>query len=460
MSKKYLEKNVYDAAIERLNLVFDEFERICVSFSGGKDSTVLLHLTLKVAQDRGRLPIDVLFIDLEGQFQTTIDHIVEMLNLPGINPWWICLPLNLRNAVSVFDPHWCCWDPEEQANWVRPLPEHSSVISNPKHFPWFRHRMEFEEFIVKFPQSIADGKPYASLVAIRADESLHRYIAVAKEFGEKKSAYQSRKGKEIKWGTVLSPKTPNIVNLYPIYDWRVEDIWAYIGKQKLPYNHLYDQMYLAGMPLSEMRICQPYGDDQRKGLDLWHKVEPDTWFRVLDRVTGANYGSRYARQKMLGYHRGLKVPEGHSWKSYTFFLLSTLPDVMRERYLSNFAVFLEWWMRHGYPSFDSVFDDETLYLKDSGRRRLPSWRRLALAIMKNDFLCKTLSIGQIKYVFDDVYERVKNGQPVKVRKSVKPVYDYLRDQYQQFLQNGIEKVTINFSSKSNLAEIKRRYEDL
>jgi len=320
--------------------------------------------------------------------------------------------------------------------------------------------MEFEEFIVEFPKWLYGGQTFASLVGIRADESLNRYKAVAKRFGEKKSVFRTADGREIMWGTVNAPKIPEIVSLYPIYDWRTEDIWTCIGRQGLSYNRLYDMMYLAGMSLSEMRICQPYGDDQRKGLDLWHKMEPETWYRVLDRVTGCNYGAKYARQKMLGYHRGTDLPPGHTWKSHTFFLLSTLPNVMRERYLSNFAVFLEWWMRNGFPDMGGVYDDETPHLKESQRRRLPSWRRLALAILKNDFLCKSLSIGQIKDVFSDVYERVENGEPVKVRKSVRPVYDWLREQYAAYLSAGPDAVTIEFTGPTRLDEIKRRYADL
>ena len=38
MAKNYLDKNVYELAQERLNFIFDEFEHIYVSFSGGKDS--------------------------------------------------------------------------------------------------------------------------------------------------------------------------------------------------------------------------------------------------------------------------------------------------------------------------------------------------------------------------------------------------------------------------------------
>lgn len=459
-NKKYLDKNVYEAALQRLRLIFDEFETIVVSYSGGKDSTVLLELARQEAQKRNR-QIYALFIDLEGQYQATIEQVErQMLNDETIIPIWICLPLNLRNAVSVFQPHWACWDPEQKPYWIRALPEHDCVISDQDLYPFWRYRMEFEEFIVEFPKWMANGKKYASLVAIRADESLNRFKAVARRFGgPKKSAYYDREGNIVRWGTVLDEKHQNIVSLYPIYDWRVEDIWHFIGKEKVPYARIYDLMHLVGIPLSEQRICQPYGDDQRKGLDLWAVTEPETWSKVLDRVIGVNYGARYAGQKILGYHRGLGLPDGHTWKSYTFFLLSTLPEVMRERYLSNYAVFLEWWMRHGYPVMGEVHDDETPYLAESGRRKLPSWRRLALAILKNDFLCKSLSIGAVKDVYVDVYERVSNGEPVKVRKSVKPVYEYLREQYQAYLDNGVDAIDLDFKLPTNNPIIEK-YKDL
>lgn len=458
-NKTYLSINVYEAAKERIKLVFDQFETIVVSYSGGKDSRVLLELARREAKLRGR-QIHALFIDLEAQYQATIDHIEEtMLNDDTIIPVWICLPLNLRNAVSVYQPHWCCWEPGQKDHWVRPLPQYDCVINDQDYFPFFRYRMEFEEFIIEYPKWVVgdSGKTYASLVAIRSDESLNRYRAVAKKVGGKKSAYWYNE-QEIRWGTVFN-KSPNIVSFYPIYDWRTEDIWRFFSTEKVSYNRIYDLMYLTGMPLVEMRICQPYGDDQRKGLDLWQKMEPETWGRVIDRVMGVSYGAKYARQKMLGYHRGLGCPDGHTWKSYTFFLLSTLPDAMRERYLSNYAVFLEWWMRHGYPDLAEVHDDEIPYLADSGRRKLPSWRRLALAILKNDFWCKSLTIGAIKNVHADVYDRVANGQPVKVRKSVKPVYEYLRRQYQAFLNGGIDEVKVGFSLPVN-SKIKEKYRDL
>ncbi|MDF3834146.1 phosphoadenosine phosphosulfate reductase family protein, partial [Cupriavidus basilensis] len=111
MTKQYYDINVYEAAKSRIRLIFEHFEQICVAFSGGKDSSVTLHLALEVAREMGRLPIHALFVDLEGQYRTTIEHVTEMFNRDDIRPWWICLPINLRNASSVHEPFWCAWEP-------------------------------------------------------------------------------------------------------------------------------------------------------------------------------------------------------------------------------------------------------------------------------------------------------------------------------------------------------------
>jgi predicted phosphoadenosine phosphosulfate sulfurtransferase len=408
MPKTYLQKSVYDAAVERINRVFDDFELVQVAFSGGKDSTVLLHLVLEVAEKRGRLPVKAMFVDLEGQYRSTIAHVTEMFDDPRIEGTWFCLPINLRNAVSNFQPHWACWDPSQKDIWVRDLPDHSSVVSDPSAFPFWKYRMEFEEFVPKYEKWLAEekGEKIAVLVGIRSDESLNRYRTIARhnrEDGKRGIARWSG----LKYSTMVEA---NVINFYPIYDWRVEDVWTYIAKNSLPYNKLYDAMYLTGTSLHDMRICQPYGDDQRVGLDQFHKIEPDTWFRILRRVQGVNFGALYASQKMLGYRGGFGLPEGLTWKKYTKLLLSTLPPEVADQYRRNFLTFMLWWKNHrrdrGYAGmFDAgkTVKDLPDYLK-AGRlesKNIPSWQRMALCLLKNDYWCHSLKFGQTV----DIYER-------------------------------------------------------
>ena len=80
MPKKYLEKNVLDAAIERLEIIFHEFENIYFCVSGGKDSSVMVQLANMVAE-RMNKKFDVLYIDFEAQYKLTIKHVYELKRL-------------------------------------------------------------------------------------------------------------------------------------------------------------------------------------------------------------------------------------------------------------------------------------------------------------------------------------------------------------------------------------------
>ncbi|HHX68694.1 MAG TPA: phosphoadenosine phosphosulfate reductase family protein, partial [Gallicola sp.] len=104
MAKKYLDKNVLDAAFERMEYAFNNFDNIYFSVSGGKDSSVMIQLANMVAEKLNK-KYDILFIDLEAQYKRTIEHIEELKKLSKIRDFYhICLPISLRNAVSVLQP--------------------------------------------------------------------------------------------------------------------------------------------------------------------------------------------------------------------------------------------------------------------------------------------------------------------------------------------------------------------
>lgn len=387
MSRKIgLGIDVLSAAQERISWTFDTFEAIYISYSGGKDSTVLLHLTMAEAIKRGRR-VGVLFVDLEAQYKLTIEHVEECFKLYAdhIDPYWISLPLSLRNAVSQFEPKWMCWDPSARDIWVREPSQLS--ITDAGHFPWFRPGMEFEELVPAFGQWYSNGRLTACLVGIRSDESLNRFRTLIMD--KVRMAGRS-------WTTWCQGA---LYNVYPIYDWRTDDIWAYHARSGTLYNRIYDRMHQAGLSIHQMRLCQPYGDDQRRGLWLFHVIEPDTWGRVVSRVNGANYGALYADESgsMLGRIKVVKPP-GHTWQSYARFLLASMPAKSREHYERKIAVFLKWWGDRGYPN---GLPDEA-DLKEEAMRKAPSWRRICRVILKNDYWCKGLSFSQHK---SDYYER-------------------------------------------------------
>ena len=135
--KKGIGMNVYEATKQRISWTFDNFEKVYVSFSGGKDSTVMLHMVMQEAIKRNRI-VGVILIDLEGQYDITINHALKMKEMYKDNSewFWICLPIHLRNAVSVYEPFWKCWDSEQKDIWIREMPK--ECISDINYFPFFR----------------------------------------------------------------------------------------------------------------------------------------------------------------------------------------------------------------------------------------------------------------------------------------------------------------------------------
>ena len=136
--RHWLGMDVFSAARLRLEEAFDSFEHVYVSFSGGKDSGVVVQLALDIAREKGRLPLDVLHIDLEAWYAHTDAFVTRIMTRPDVRPHWVCLPIHLRNSVSQLQPHWLCWDPDAKDLWVRELPAHPGVIADEASFPWFR----------------------------------------------------------------------------------------------------------------------------------------------------------------------------------------------------------------------------------------------------------------------------------------------------------------------------------
>jgi predicted phosphoadenosine phosphosulfate sulfurtransferase len=380
--KQYRDVDVLTAARIRVEEVFDHMERIYIAFSGGKDSSVMFHLVMEQAMARNRR-VGVMFIDFEAQYADTIEHAKEMFELykDYIDLHWVCAPMLLRNAVTVFEPRWTCWDETKKELWVRQKPE---GCKNWTDYPFCLPEMEFEEFITLFGQWYGEGKPTAGFIGIRAQESLHRYCAIAT--WEKKDLMWRNK----RWTTKI---VDDVYNVYPIYDWLTDDVWKYHSKYPdKPHNKIYDKMQMAGVPLKHQRLCQPYGDDQRRGLWLYHILEPETWFKLVTRVAGANSGALYIEEtgNMTGYNKVTK-PNDHTWQSFTNLLLQTMPEKTRNHYVYRFKKFIKGWNDRGYTNIPQEAPPDL-----EAKCWAPSWRRMCRCLLRNDWWCKGLGMGQPK----------------------------------------------------------------
>jgi predicted phosphoadenosine phosphosulfate sulfurtransferase len=385
-------QNVLEAAEERITWTLENMPRVCVSFSGGKDSTVMLHLTAQLARKLNR-KISVLFIDWEVQFSSTIEHVEYMRELycDVIEDFfWIALPLTTQNALSQFQPEWQCWEPG--VNWVRQPPE--DAITDPRYFDFYHQGMTFEAFVHAFSNWFAQNRPAAMLTGIRADESRTRFLAIA---GLRKKRYADDKP----W-TSMTPGG-HAWNIYPLYDWKTADIWTWFARSGGSYNALYDLMYQAGVPLRYMRICEPFGPEQRQSLWLYHIVEPARWAAMCERVSGVKCGGIYVGHENHFYgHRKLLKPDHLTWHQYALLLLESMPPPTAEHYRNKIAVYLRWYQKKKMSDIPDTQDG------DIGLKDIPSWRRICKVLLNNDYWCRALSFSPTKPAHYQRYnERMK-----------------------------------------------------
>lgn len=392
-SKRYLGIDVLTASKERIKWAFDNFEKICISFSGGKDSTAMTHLVMEEAIKRNR-KVALLFIDWEIQYKLTIEHVQHIYDMykDYIIPYWVALPLLTDNACSMYEPEWISWDKAKENLWTRKPPK--IAITDENYFPFYYYKITFEEFVPLFGEWYGEGKSTACFVGIRTRESLNRYRALT---NKKKNKFEDK--------MFTTCVTDNVYNVYPIYDWSAEDDWKYFGKTKKPYNKLYDRFFQAGLTLHQMRVDEPFGDTTRRSLWLYQIIEPETWGKMVLRVNGANSGSLYSRDNgnILG-NRSITLPKGHTWQSFSNFLLDTMPKKTAEHYKTKIAVYIKWYMNRGYV--DGIPDEVDKQIEK--QNDVPSWRRICQTLLRNDYWCKGLGFSPTKQsAYNQYLERMK-----------------------------------------------------
>lgn len=415
MAKHYLDIDVYDATQKRLAAAFNEFDNILVAFSGGKDSGLLLNLAYDYAKRTNQLEkLAIYFLDYEAQYQLTIDYVdEEFKRLSNIKRYWLCLPNSVPSATSMTTGTWIPWERSKKDIWVREMPDFSYVI-NEENVP-FDYTPGSKDYTVQENFTKWFSSKYGStgvFIGIRAAESLDRYRTIK----------SSRKVNGYKEYNYMVLKNEQTVNVYPIYDWETSDIWIANARFDFNYNKLYDLYYKAGIGIEQMRVASPFLSEGLGTLKYYQVIEPNTWAKMVGRVNGVNFSGIYGGTTAMGW-KSIKLPKGHTWKSYLQFLLSTLPEETRENYEKIFATSINFWKKRGgvvsdqtikelrelgipfeikgktnyktekvAVTFDEYPDDADI----TEFRSVPSYKRMAITIMKNDHTAKYMGFSRTK----------------------------------------------------------------
>lgn len=399
--KKYNTKiNVYDAAKARIKDAILHFDDYYVSFSGGKDSGVLLNLVIEAATELNRLPVKTVFSDLECVFSETVRYTQTMMERPEVDPYWLCFDEIDENASSVFERYYRMWDREHKEKWVRPMPDMPYVINNDNCPPELWKYLNLDSMdnwsIEPFGEYLCDisgAKNICNFLGIRSVESYGRHMIVA-------TASNRNKYNQFTYKTKDSERTWISV---PIYDWEFADVWLYFHKNKLDYNHVYDDFFQLGIPESQMRTCFAFGEEQKKQLHIWQKIEPQTWNRLVQRVEGANFGKIYNHTNM---NRGkIKKPDNITWKEYLDILMNELPPLTRSNFEDKFKITFRYHKvyyeeKEGIsPEIyiqDSRADERDMKKKGWPGKIFITYEDLCNAIIKRDFVFKKYGFGYSK----------------------------------------------------------------
>lgn len=329
MAKKVYnrDKNVYEAAIERMEYIFDNHENVIVSFSGGKDSTICVYLAHEVAKRKGR-KFYLFYLDQEIEYSSTIDFIDKMMKLETVIPFWFQIPCRLTNTSSMSQNEIDPWNPEKKSVWIRgqKIKAIKKISWDTKGVPYQFPEQKMYGFygLVQCMEAFFKDKgSTAQIIGLRADESLDRFRAVSKNPAIK----------DIPWST----KGNHHTKFYPIYDWTFRDIWIYLSKNNLEYNKMYDYFWLKGYSPNKMRLSNLLHEKAYECIADLQEFEPKLFDRMIDRCKGVSTAQEYAGRGG-GIYKATKLPKNFkTWIEYREYLLDTLPnqehaDIFRKRY--------------------------------------------------------------------------------------------------------------------------------
>ncbi len=405
--------NVYELALQRLEVVFRDFDNVYVSFSGGKDSGVLLNMCIDYIRRNGlRRKVGVFHMDYEAQYNETTKYVERTWadNADVLEPYHVCVPFKVSTCTSMFQTYWRPWDEAHRDLWVREMPKDCYTKED---FPFYKENLwdyDFQNFFATWYHKKKQAGKTCCLIGIRTQESLNRWRTI----------YSERRVSHHKNHIWTNRVEDNVYYAYVMYDWLTTDVWTANGKFGWDYNRLYDLYYRARVPLEKQRVASPFISSARESLHLYRAIDPDMWGKMICRVNGVNFTSIYGRTTASG-RLVSSPPPGHTWESYMNFLLSTLPKEISDNYRKKLAVSIDFWRSRG-----GCLDDSTIQkLREAGiklevvpsnyktRKKavkmeymddmniaefkdLPTFKRICICILKNDHTCRYMGFSPTK----------------------------------------------------------------
>jgi predicted phosphoadenosine phosphosulfate sulfurtransferase len=370
-------RNVFDESLARLESLYREGHRLVISFSGGKDSGVLLEMAILAARHTGCLPVEVVMRDEEVMFPGTYEYAERVANRKEVNFHWLVANQPIVNVYNRPQPYFWTFDPLlPPSDWVRQPPNYAQHIDS----------LNIEHMTIpeRFPPP--EGKSLMAVIGMRASESRGRMYGVfsAKSY-------------------VLKPNEQGVRNVWAIYDWSDGDIWRAIQENKWDYNSAYDVLVRMGVERKNLRIAPPtlniYGANL---LQVAARAFPRWFDKVCERLPGVRQVALFGLRAVTP-HRRLN----ESWEEC--FKRECITDApaqwIRERAERFSNELLE---RHAHHSKEPLPQVNNCFTCGY----MGSWKSLAMALYNGDpFSLKARSLPYVEPEFFRKGAGTWNGSP-------------------------------------------------
>jgi 3'-phosphoadenosine 5'-phosphosulfate sulfotransferase (PAPS reductase)/FAD synthetase len=246
--------------------VYDQFDTVCVQFSGGKDSTAALLLAKEVHEERGLGPVKVIFRDEEMVSPKTIEYVERVRNYDWVDMEWYCLPFIAEVWVLGKRERILLWGANRGAagQWVRDMP------------PW---AINAQTLGLDPASSLPEQTDYytmqgkvgntAFITGVRASESMVRYRSIVQKLHENYivTPYRLKRGIPLKFAKV-------------IYDWNTDDVFKFITEEHgSDYCEYYDLAALTG---SNTRVGIPLHSVAIRRIGDVIATEPEFYDRLFE----------------------------------------------------------------------------------------------------------------------------------------------------------------------------------
>lgn len=267
--KKYLEKNVYEMAKERIKHTINITDEQIIGFSGGKDSLVLMNIVKEVYKELGiNEKPKVFFLDEEIIPNAVEDFVKEIYNSQEYEFYWYAIPLESKKYILGKNYEYIQWDNDRE--WFREPPDFAIMDKSLKGLSEYN----LDKYICK------DLKGKVAIYrGIRTDESFYRFMTIYNN----KSKYP--------WIS-KSKHSKRIINSQPIYDWTFDDIFLYFYKNRIHYCKTYDYQMWNQEPL---RVATPMLAENKWKFSKFKSYDESFYDRIIEIFPEMRLNEKYLK---------------------------------------------------------------------------------------------------------------------------------------------------------------------